>query len=126
MAASTVDFVEKARTGWGDPPDWVVALAQACQRERQTAVAGKLGVSGSMLSGILARTYPGHYDRVEQLVRGIYMGEQVDCPVLGEIGRARCLEEQSRPFAATSSVRARLYRACRGGCSHSRLKGGSA
>ncbi|MFT0861672.1 transcriptional regulator [Ancylobacter sp. G4_0304] len=116
----TVDFQEKARAGWGDPPDWIVALADACQRETQTAAAKRLGVSGSQVSHVIGRTYAGRYDRIEELVRGVFMGATVECPVLGEIARHRCLEEQARPFAATSSTRAALFRACRGGCPHSR------
>jgi hypothetical protein len=41
------------------------------------------------------------------------MGETVMCPVLDEIGRDRCLSEQVKPFAATSSTRARLFHACK-------------
>lgn len=118
MAAPSTDFPSKARTAWGAPPDWIIALAEACQRETQSGVARRLGVSGSQISHVLANNYAGRLDRIEQLVRGAYLGATVNCPVLGEISRDRCLDEQGREFAATSSLRATLYRACRGGCPH--------
>lgn len=119
MTVSETRFLNRARAGWGDPPDWIVALAEACERETQVAVGRRLGVSDGQVSMVIARKYRGQYGRIEQLVRGTYLGATVECPVLGEIGRDRCLEEQERPFAATSSTRAQLYRACRGGCPHS-------
>lgn len=115
---SSTDFLAKVHAAWTVPPDWIVALAEACQRESQTAVARRLGVSGSRISHVLANTYPSPTDRLEQLVRGVYLGAVVNCPVLGEIERDRCLEEQVKPFAATSATRAQLFRACRGGCPH--------
>lgn len=118
------DFHGRARAGWGDPPEWILHLAEACARSTQTAVADQLGVSGSMLSQALANRYPGDMASLEQRVRGAFMGSTADCPVLGEIGMDRCLQEQKTPNSAASSVRVRLYRACRSGCPHSRIKGG--
>lgn len=119
------DFHARARAGWGTPPDWIVALADACARTTQTAAARQLGVSGSMLSQALAKRYPGDMAALEQRVRGAFLGSTADCPVLGEIGMDRCLTEQKTPFSAASSVRGRLYRACRAGCPHARLTGGA-
>ena len=51
------------------------------------------------------------------------MQDAVECPVLGEIPADRCLLEQRKPQAASSPQRLRLYRACRSGCPHSRIKG---
>lgn len=118
MAPPATDFGAKALAAWGNPPDWIVALADACQQETQSGVARRLGVSGSQISHVLANNYAGRLDRIEQLVRGAYLGATVNCPVLGEISRDRCMEEQSRPFAATSSLRVTLHRACRAGCPH--------
>lgn len=121
------DFHARARMGWGEtPPDWIVVLADQCQRDTQVGVAKRLGVSGSMISQALAATYPGDMERLEGMVRGAYMGANVMCPVLGEIGRDYCLEEQGKENVASSSVRMRLYRACRSGCQHSRIKGAAA
>ncbi|PZP11119.1 MAG: transcriptional regulator, partial [Sphingomonas hengshuiensis] len=108
---SSPDFLAKVHSAWTAPPDWIVALAEACQRGSQAAVARRFGVSGSQISHVLANTYPSPTDRLEQLVRGAYLGAVVNCPVLGEIERDRCLEEQAKPFAATSSTRAQLFHA---------------
>jgi len=118
------DFAARARAGWGDPPpDWIHALASACAGSTQVAVANRLDVSGSQVSQALANTYPADLAKLEARVRGALMGATVACPVLGEIGRDRCIREQDKPFSAASSVAVRLYRACRSGCPHSRITG---
>ena len=53
---------------------------------------------------------------------GALMGETVNCPALGPIGRDRCLAWQKKPFSDASSIRVQVYRACRAGCVHSKLK----
>jgi len=45
-------------------------------------------------------------------VRGTLMNQTVSCPVLGEITRRRCIDEQGRRFAATNELRIELRRAC--------------
>lgn len=114
------DFVAAVRandTAWPDgPPDWIVALAEACTAARQSTVADQLGVSPSLLSAVLAGSYEakgGNTANIEARVRGALMGATVMCPVLDEIGRDRCRTEQTRPFSASNSTRARLRRACR-------------
>jgi hypothetical protein len=105
--------VEKARLAWGDAmPAEIAALARACEAETARAVAAKLGYSGALISHLLARRYPGDVDLAFAKIRGVLMGEMVECPVLGSIGASRCLDEQKRPFAATNSTRARLFHAC--------------
>ena len=105
--------------GWnGAPPEWVIALAEACQGSTQAAVASRLGYSPAVVSQVIKGSYKGDLTRVEAAVRGAFMSECVMCPVLGEIGRDVCLAHQRRGFDATSAVRARLYRACRGGCAN--------
>ncbi|MEW6125071.1 MAG: transcriptional regulator [Pseudomonadota bacterium] len=113
-ARAAPDFLARAHAGWGEtPPDWILALAGACQAENQTVVAGRLGVSGSMLSGALANSYPSPLDKLEGRVRGALMGATVACPVLGEIGRDQCIAHQAKPFSAASSVAVRLHSACK-------------
>ena len=111
------DFVAVVREKWGeDAPRWVVVLAERCTEERQAAVARRLDVSASMISAVLANTYTakgGSTAGLEAKVRGAYLGETVDCPVLGEIGTDRCRAESREPFRATSAMRAQLYHACR-------------
>lgn len=114
----------RARAAWGDPPpDWVVALAEVCQRERQSTVARRLGYSDAVVSSVLRGTYRGDLRAVETKVRAHLMATRVACPVLGDIDLSRCLEEQARPFAATSGHRVRMYHACRA-CPNNRTDGG--
>ena len=121
------DFQARATAGWeGNPPDWIVVLAGQCQAKTQVAVAKMLGVSDSQVSQAIAGTYKGDMKGLEAKVRGAFMGATVACPVLGDIGRDHCLAEQRKDNVASSSVRMRLYRACRSGCQHSRIKGAAA
>lgn len=107
-------MVEKAQLAWGEAmPGEIEALASACDQATSKAIATRLGYSGALVSHVLARKYPGDMDLVFAKIRGALMGEQVDCPILGAIGTQRCLDEQKRPFAATNSIRARLFHACR-------------
>jgi hypothetical protein len=116
-------MTERARDAWGTVPDWVLELASLADREGQKKAGARIGYSGSVVSEVInARYGNGDLGRVEEKVRGALMGLEVDCPVLGSIGRDLCLDEQKQPFRATSRHRAELYHACRNGCPHSRLK----
>lgn len=117
------DLRGRAVNAWdGEPPDWVLILADACQASSQSAVAKRVGYSAATVSQALSNSYRGDIERVAEMVRGALMASSVDCPVLGTIGRDRCLTEQKEPFRATSAHRAQLYHACRGGCPNARNK----
>lgn len=113
-AASTAGSNAQAvASAWGDaPPEWISILAEACDQKSQSAVAQALRVSPTMVNQVLRNKYAGRLDRVEQRVRGELMRESVNCPVLGEITKRRCIDEQSRPYAATNQMRVELHRAC--------------
>ncbi len=114
ILAARLDPLEKARLAWGpDLPPEIEALAQACREATAASVAARLGCSGALISHLLARKYPGDVDLAFARIRGTLLGEQLDCPILGTVPTTRCLEEQKRPFAATNSIRARLFHACR-------------
>lgn len=118
--------IEVARAAWGNElPAWVEAIALEAGRTSGADVARRIGYSDAVVSSVIANKYKGRLDNVETRVRGALMGETVGCPVLGDIARNRCLDEQKRGFSTSSSVRARIYRACRAGCSHSRIGGKS-
>lgn len=118
-----VDFLAKAEAAWGKAlPDWVRELALEANRTTSARTAQRIGYSGAVLSHVFAKNYPGDIARVEAKVRGALMGLTVDCPVVGEIGRDRCLDEQKMGNTGASSIRAKLFRACRNGCPHSRIK----
>jgi hypothetical protein len=121
--APDISFLEKAAAAWGaPPPDWIAELAGLADREGLAGAAGRIRYSRSAVSTIIAGKYAGDMDRVEQMVRGALMAAEVECPVLGAIGRDRCLTEQKQPWRATSAIRVRLYHACRSGCPHARQK----
>lgn len=116
------DPLDVAKAAWGDEmPAWVEALAREASQTTSAAAADRIGYSGAVVSSVLANKYKGRLDNVEARVRGALMGETVNCPVLGDITRDRCLDEQKCGFSTSSSVRARIYRACRAGCQNSRI-----
>ena len=123
------NFLEIAVAAYGDGlPDWIEALARLATDTNATVAAKRIGYSSSLLSSLFRGTYAGDLDKLERKVRGVLMGVNVDCPVLGEIGADQCLDEQGKKHVGTSAVRTSLYHACRSGCPHSRiaLQGGDA
>jgi hypothetical protein len=115
-------FVQKATDAFRSaPPDWVLALAEYVDQPgvRLKGASGALGYSTAVISTVIVGAYKGDVARVEEKVRGLLMGLTVDCPVLDEISRNTCLDWQKKPRAQTSSLRARMYRACRS-CPHFR------
>lgn len=124
MTAAPESMVEKAEAAWGQGlPDWVREIAELADRESLNSCARKIGYSAAALSQTIGNKYRGDLAKVEDKVRGALMGKTVDCPVLGAIGRHTCLDWQAKPRAVTNSTRSKVYRACRNGCPHSRLKG---
>jgi len=118
----TRTMTEKAADGWGEVPDWVLELARLADQDGLTKAGSRIGYSASVVSQAINNRYAlGDMARVEEAVRGALMGMEVECPVLGPIGRDICLTEQKQPFRATSRHRAQLWHACRGGCPHSKL-----
>ncbi|NDW04044.1 transcriptional regulator [Jiella pacifica] len=113
-------FLEKARTSWSPAPDWIEELALFADAQGLKGAALRTGVGGSTISQVLSKKYPGVLGNVEARVRGALMRETVDCPVLDEMRRDVCLNWQAKPFAATSSLRVSMFRACRSGCPHSK------
>lgn len=109
--------VDAARAAWTEGvPDWVARLAEECARTSQSKVAGRLGYSGSVVSGILHAKYKGSLDAVEEKVRGVLMGARVECPALGSISTVSCREwrERAVDFSGHNALRVKMYRACSG------------
>ena len=105
--------VAKAAQAWaGLPPDWVDALAEACDATSGRAVAMRLGVSPATVSRVLGATY-GDTAAMERRVREILMTTRVICPVIGEIDVDTCRSNQNRPWSPVNPTFVRLYRACR-------------
>ncbi|SFD72580.1 hypothetical protein SAMN05428997_14610 [Bosea sp. CRIB-10] len=115
MSAPKVDQIERARRGWGEtmPPE-IRALAEACKAESSRRVAKRIGYSDATVSFALANKYQnGDLPKLFARIRGALMGETVECPILGEITKDQCLDNQGKPFSTANPARARLYRACR-------------
>lgn len=110
------DLIAVASEAWGEPlPDWVRALALACARSSQSAVAAQLGRSSALVSTVLRKAYEGSYARVEERVRGVLMDGRVECPSLGQVPSHECQDwrEKARAYVSGNPLRLRMFRACR-------------
>ncbi|MEX2524462.1 MAG: XRE family transcriptional regulator [Gammaproteobacteria bacterium] len=94
--------------------EWIKVLQRECKRSSQNRVAQELGVSTSVINQCLKGTYSGRVKRIQSLVEGRYMKATVECPVIGELPKDRCMDFQARRnnFAATNPVRVQLHQAC--------------
>jgi hypothetical protein len=107
-----------ARDGWGeDVPDWVCALVKACDSRgaSQNSVAGRVGVTGAVISQVLRNKYPARTDRIEARVRAIFLDGQISCPALGKITSESCLNwrDASHALNSVSPARVQMFRACK-------------
>lgn len=106
---------DTAREFWGEGiPDWVEALARACDETSQNKVALRLERSAALVSNILRNRYPADTSAVEDIVRGTFMSGRIACPVLGEIGTHLCRKWRSRAghFENVNAQYVTMYRAC--------------
>jgi hypothetical protein len=103
-------------------PKWLVVLQEKCDLASQRQVADHLGVSNAVISQALKQKYPGDIISLEKKVRGAFMGETVNCPVLGELGLNKCLQNQGEKMSSVNPLRVQLYRACNGPCENSQKK----
>lgn len=105
--------------------DWIEQLRTEAAQTSQNKAGARIGYSGSVVNQVLKGTYKGDLSSVEQAVRGALMGAIVDCPVVGDLPRNRCIDYQRRSstFAATNPMRVQLHRACPT-CKHRKSGGG--
>ena len=118
--------VERTREAWNDaPPDWVLALAEACEFESQARVAKRIGYAPPTISQVLSNRYGAGLGEIEQAVRDSLAGKTVLCPGLQgeeiEAMRCRAYQYQKKARVAGNPMLTRVWRACRAGCPHSRL-----
>lgn len=108
--------LERARKHWGNAlPAWVEALAYHCDNTSQKRASKTLDMPAGAISGIIGRSYPGNWLAMELRVRkalNLREGDRL-CPILGWIAYETCQHHQKQPYMATSSVRVRLWRACK-------------
>jgi hypothetical protein len=112
-------YRDRAHERWENCPDWIDALAAAAENARsQTELGKRLGLASSTVSAVIGNTYPGNIDRIEARVRGVLMNARIQCPVMGEIARNRCIDFQELPFSGANPQRAQIWKACRAPCPH--------
>lgn len=95
---------------------WLELLNSAVDRFGRREVEKRLGISKATLSQVLNQKYPGNMGNIETLVLeqfSVDLNTEMDCPVLGEISRDRCLREQVKPLIATNPTRVKLWQTCR-------------
>ncbi len=86
-------------------------LKQAVAASSQAEVARRIGRSASAINQVLKGSYPNP-EAILELVAAEYGGDTVDCPVMGQVPLAQCLEERGRPFRATNHQAVKLFQAC--------------
>lgn len=120
--STALSAMDKARVAWGaNMPDWIKALAEACDEAGLRKTAAKLDVSPAMASLAINRKRTD-LSFIKYPVEKILMITMVACPVIGVMGRHECLREQTKPYSSANPLRVQLYRACRNGCPHYREK----
>lgn len=102
-------------------PLWIKELRKQVELHGQKKVALEIGYSHALVSQVINGKYSGDLNSVERAVRGAYLGDTVNCPVMGELESNRCMQFQKEPFTATNPVRVKRFRACRSGCIYSSL-----
>ncbi len=111
---ATGQNVLMVRRKWGaNPPAWILALAEECDRTGQTKAAQRLGKSSAVVNQALQNKYTGRMDLLEERVRGEFLRETVACPVLGSMSKRDCIDHQARKYSPTNPMRVKLRRACR-------------
>lgn len=92
---------------------WLSILEKECRETSQKAAARKIGYSASTINMVLKGTYTGDLEAIERAVHTKLLCTTLPCPVLGEVSPQACSAHQNKPFVASSSLRCRLFRACR-------------
>lgn len=98
---------------------WLETLRAAAAATSQSSVARRINYSGAVVSQVLSGTYRGDLRRVQAAVEGALMAQTVDCPVVGDMPRQKCVEHQRSPRRSTNPMAVALYHACRNGCPNS-------
>jgi DNA-binding transcriptional regulator YdaS (Cro superfamily) len=95
---------------------WLTTLRAEVARTSQARVALRLGVSEGTVSQVLSGTYKASTQRIERRVRGVLLGEVVECPVAFEMPLQVCQAIQDRPADKRfgNPVHARAWLCCKG------------
>jgi len=120
--STSASAIEKARASWGpNMPDWIRALAEACDETGLRKIAARLEVSPAMVSLAINRKRQD-LSFIKYPVEKRLMITMVACPVRGVMGRDECLREQAKPFSSVNPRRVQLFKACRNGCPYYKEK----
>ena len=103
-------------------PAWIDVLETEAKRTSQRRAGKRINYSAAVVSQVINGGYAGDMGAVEAAVRGALMGEHLTCPELGVIRRDQCIGWQRQRLNSASPMNARMWRACRSGCMHSRLE----
>lgn len=97
---------------WGEVPDWVMILIDACDQpgSSQNQVAKLLGFSAPVVSQVLRKDYRGNMANFEYRVRAVFMPDMVQCPAIGPIGTPDCLRWQDEAKAGLRSATPHMVR----------------
>lgn len=99
---------------WGDnPPQWIMQMADECNRSSQSSVAKKMGRSPSLVNMVLRKKYSGDMEDVKGRFEAAFMTGAVQCPVLGEISGPDCLKNQAKPYNPGNHMAVRLFVGCK-------------
>lgn len=97
-------------------------LQNECKQESQASVAKRLGYSPAVINLFLKGKYTGDVEKLKRVIKQRLSKPYVECPIVGEIKHAECSRNQSMPFSAANSQRARLFKACQN-CPYNIRKG---
>lgn len=113
-----MNAAQRVHEAWGQSaPEWMQALARACDAHTLRKVAAMLKVSPALVS-LNLRRQSNASELLEKRVKSRIMVSLIHCPVLGLIDAPTCMTEQEQPLLTTNTQRIQLYKACHGGCLH--------
>lgn len=115
MTVTPISNYQRARLAWGDTmPDWILRMAQECDRTNQRSVADRIGQSNATVSKLINRKYAGSMMEMEQQVRATFCDDRVDCPAFGSIPLASCIRNRRRKTPAVNAMQRAFDRHCPG------------
>ena len=95
--------------------EWFEVFKKRCNETSQAHVARELGYSNAVVNLVYKEKYSGDLNKFAETVMLKYserMQGKVNCPVLGEITKNVCLEEQQKPYNPTNFQRVALFKEC--------------
>jgi len=93
------------------PADVLSILQEQAKTKTQPQLAAELGVSTSTVNKAIHDKFQGALDTFCARVRGLWGGQAVVCPVLGDINTKLCLDQQ-RQRGWSNPMRAAITRSC--------------